>query len=327
MGMWGSKLVYQRLGYVADFCQICISARPFVVERIGTAKHVLELSIGQGQMVDHQRVCLHCGTAFRANPQQYTAIAKRLDTIEPLMRETFSNMAQAHAPRLHLEQQIASDLASIDPDTRGKLLLEPFVLLSPRVAKRFESAHYEVAHAYLRSEIIPLLGQTLARLRPTEAELQATLNQLVAMKELIGAKLTLADLMDDLNGRLAGSLAPVAAHPVLHFSSSGKRPYRHAATIFKVLAYLSLVGLAFGFLGAGLSYRDGEMDLGTGISVLLFVSAFPASLFALAFGLERQKKWARIVAIVYAVGLLFAFPIGTALGGYVIWALTAAWED
>ncbi len=330
MGMWGSKLVYRKLGYVADFCQICISARPFVLERIGMAKQLLNFSVGEGELVDYQRVCLHCSTALRANPQQYTSIAKQLDTIEPLMRQSFPHMAQAHAPRLQLEAQIAADPLAIDADTRGKLLLEPFVLLSPRVVKRFDNAHYEVAHAFLRSEVIPLLGQTLARLRPTEQELQATLNQLIEMKELIGAKITLADLMADLNARLAGTLAPVAGNPVKHLSSGSKAPYRHAATIFKVLGGLATALSLFILFGMVLQGRDGkdfEIAIGQTIAMLLFLAAVPGLQFAVAAGLERQKKWARITAIVLSIAFLFAFPIGTVIGIYVIWALTAAWED
>jgi hypothetical protein len=298
-----------------------------VLERIGAARHILNIGLGDGEMVDHQRVCLHCATALRADPQQYTVVAKHLDTIEPLMLETFPNLAQAHAARLELEQQVVSDLGAIDPDTRAKLLLEPFVLLSPKVVKRFETSHFEVAHAFVRREVIPLLGQTLARLRPTEDELQATLAQLVQMKDLIGAKLKLADLMEDLNDRYAGKLPEVAASPLKEYSSGGKPPYRHAATIFKVLAWLVAVVSAFIVLVMFLEYRAGRTPLGEMIGLTVFFTALPGGLFAVSAGLERQKNWARVSAIVCSIAFLFAFPIGTVIGAYVIWALTAAWED
>ncbi len=326
MSMWGTQLVYRKMGFVADFCQICISARPFVLERIGAAKHVLKISVGEGELVDYQRVCLHCSTAFRANPQQYAAVAKQIDTIEPLMLQTFPDLAQAHAPRLELEQQIIADPTRIDGDTRSKLLLEPFLLLSPKVVKRFESAHFDVAHAFLRREVIPLLGQTLARLRPTEAELQATLTQLVQMKDLIGAKLKLADLMADLEGRAAGKLPEVGAHPVKHYAS-GTPPYRIAAKIFKVLGWLSApAGILMAVMAIS-DYRDGETALDIVIIISIVFLALPASMFAVWFGLERKQHWARVWAIVLSVALLFAFPIGTAIGGYIIWSLTAGWED
>jgi hypothetical protein len=327
MSMWGSKLVYRKMGYVADFCQICISARPFVLERIGTAKHILNISVGEGEIVDYQRVCLHCGTAFRAEPSQYAAIAKNLDTIEPLMLETFPNLQQAHAPRLALEQQVREDLGAIDTDTRGKLLLEPFQLLSPRVVKRFAHAHFEIAHAYLRTEVIPMLGQTLARLRPTEEELQATLMQLVQMKDLIGAKVKLADLMADLNGRHAGKLPEVAAHPAKQYASGSRPPYRKAAMIFLVLGCLAGVISAILVLVAAFQFADGQTQQEGFIAMLVFIALLLGSLFAIHFGLERQKNWARIGAIVYSVAFLFAVPIGTAIGAYVIWALTLGWEE
>ena len=326
MSMWGTKLVYRKLGYVADFCQICISARPFVLERIGSAKHLLNISIGEGELVDYQRTCLHCSTAFRADPQQYAAVAKNLDTIEPLMLETFPQLAQAHAARLALEQQVLADLSSIDPDTRAKLLLEPFTLLSPRVVKRFDTAHFEIAHTYLRREIVPLLGQTLARLRPTELELQATLNQLVHMKDLIGAKIKLPDLMADLHGRLAGKLPEVGANPVKHFTSGSKPPYRHAAMIFKILGWVAAVVSVFTTFVIFGEMESGKQTVGAFIGMVFFLGATTGSLFAIHAGLERQKNWARIWAILYSITFLFGFPIGTAIGGYVIWCMTAAWE-
>lgn len=39
------------------------------------------------------------------------------------------------------------------------------------------------------------------------------------------------------------------------------------------------------------------------------------------YGLSAEKEWGKKFAIVPAVILLFKFPIGTALGGYMIYAL------
>lgn len=324
MSVWGTKLVYRNLGYVADFCQICISARPFVLERIGAAKHILNISAGKGELVDYQRTCLHCSTAFRADPQQYVAVARNIDTIEPLMLETFPSLSQAHGARLALEQQILATPAAIDADTRGKLLLEPFTLLSPRVVKRFDGTRYEIAHAFVRREIIPLLGQTLARLHPSEQELQATLTELVQNKDLIGAKIKLSDLMADLSGRYAGKLPEVSATAVTHYASSGKPPYRYAATIFRVLGWI-LVACGVISILVVMTEKDAN-DRHNIFALLIFLAVTAASQFALYAGLERQKNWARICAILCSVAFLFLFPIGTVIGGYIIWSLTAGWE-
>ncbi len=326
MAMWGTKLVYRKLGYVADFCQICISARPFVLERIGAAKHIVNISVGQGALVDHQRLCLHCGTAFRADPQQYAAVAKHLDTIEPLMLETFPSLALSHAARLALEQQVLTDPGAIAPATRAQLLLEPFTLLSPRVVKQFDSAHFEIAHGFMRREIVPLLGQTLVRLRPTQEELQATLTQLVAMKDLIGAKIKLPELMADLEGRAAGKLPEVGAAPVIQIGSGGKPPYRHAAMIFKIVGWMAAVASLFMAFVIFEQLQTGKTTLGEYAILLVLLGSVTGSLFAISAGLERQKNWARIWAILYSIAFLFAFPIGTVIGAYVIWCMTAGWE-
>jgi hypothetical protein len=43
-------------------------------------------------------------------------------------------------------------------------------------------------------------------------------------------------------------------------------------------------------------------------------------------GLLRGKNWARIPVAIVSVLLLFAFPIGTLLGGYALWAIVSAYS-
>jgi hypothetical protein len=38
-------------------------------------------------------------------------------------------------------------------------------------------------------------------------------------------------------------------------------------------------------------------------------------------GLLRHRRWARYLVSILAIPMLFEFPIGTALGGYSLWAL------
>jgi hypothetical protein len=41
----------------------------------------------------------------------------------------------------------------------------------------------------------------------------------------------------------------------------------------------------------------------------------------------RGQPWSRKVGIVWSILLLFGFPIGTALGAYVLYALIGHWDD
>ena len=57
--------------------------------------------------------------------------------------------------------------------------------------------------------------------------------------------------------------------------------------------------------------------IGYGLIVLLFL----APSFVGGLGLVRGQRWARGLIMVLSGILLFAFPIGTLLGGYGLWVL------
>jgi hypothetical protein len=55
------------------------------------------------------------------------------------------------------------------------------------------------------------------------------------------------------------------------------------------------------------------------IAVLIALLSLPSIIAGI--GLQRRRKWARILTIVLSVINLFNFPFGTALGGYSLWVL------
>lgn len=105
-------------------------------------------------------------------------------------------------------------------------------------------------------------------------------------------------------------------------------------THVKVTGWLWIIFGALGLLGAccgagtiaggGLISGDETAILATGITggvvgLLLLVSS-ALNLIA-GIGVLNYKQWGRIFALVLAVLNLLAFPIGTALGVYTLWAL------
>jgi hypothetical protein len=84
-----------------------------------------------------------------------------------------------------------------------------------------------------------------------------------------------------------------------------------AILLFALVPAMGATGDGFGFLGA---------VFGIGIG-FLFVAAGALLGLAAGLGLLRLKNWARILAIVLAIFSLLAFPIGTIIGGLIIWYL------
>ena len=94
--------------------------------------------------------------------------------------------------------------------------------------------------------------------------------------------------------------------------------------IFGVLGILGGFGLLFVMLGAGALAHDRQALLATGIigfviAGVLVVLSLPSLLAG--WGLTKRREWARILAIILGVIHLLAFPVGTAIGAYTLWAL------
>jgi hypothetical protein len=141
--VWGKKLVYRKIGYVADFCPICRAIKPFELKRVGSASHVYYVTAGEGQLVGYERTCKECDVSFRAEPTAYASVSKTLTPLDELRTQTFPNIDQALRDRLALEKRVQSDPMSLSPDERRALIRSPFLLLSPKVERRFASTHID----------------------------------------------------------------------------------------------------------------------------------------------------------------------------------------
>ena len=94
-----------------------------------------------------------------------------------------------------------------------------------------------------------------------------------------------------------------------------------------IIGALGLVGALCAFVGiAGGGLISGEQEAiiatsitATVIGSLVFLLSIPNIIAGI--GLLKFKAWARILAIILGILNLLAFPIGTALGIYTLWAL------
>ena len=104
-------------------------------------------------------------------------------------------------------------------------------------------------------------------------------------------------------------------------SSQAPQGVKISAYIFFGLGALMLLGVCgiIAFLGLGLA--SGEMEdqlVGLGVG-LCFTLLFTVLYGATGYGLLQMRSWARIAAIVLAILSLCSFPIGTILGGIVLY--------
>lgn len=129
--IWGSKRVESNKGWVADFCPLCRTLRPFQLKRVGMASHVYYVSFGEGKLLGYTAQCGECGLRFTAEPSRYAgAEKKRNNDLESLVGRTFPAWRAAYAGRLALEEQLRNAPTRLPPEQRKTLLMEPFALLN-----------------------------------------------------------------------------------------------------------------------------------------------------------------------------------------------------
>jgi hypothetical protein len=175
--IWGKKIVYRKLGHVADFCPICRAPKPFELKRVGSAGHVYYISAGEGELVGYERTCQECGTSFAAEPTTYAAIAKSSAPLADLVKQTYPNILQVLQERLALEEKVRHAPTLLTPEERNALIRSPFVLLSPRVEKRFSSTHIdkEVGLSLVGALLLLVLGPAISRVVAPDASDMAAL--------------------------------------------------------------------------------------------------------------------------------------------------------
>lgn len=137
--VWGKKLVYRKIGFVADFCPICRTVQAFLVKRVGLASHVYYLSAGEGELAGFERTCLACATTFITDPGKYKDIVKKSASLSDLRQQTFADIDVVLHDRLQLEDRIINAPLSLSAEERTALIRGPFLLLAPKVERRYAS--------------------------------------------------------------------------------------------------------------------------------------------------------------------------------------------
>lgn len=141
--VWGEKLVYRRFSYVADFCPNCRDIRIFELKRAGSASHVYYISAGEGELVGFERTCKECTTVVSTDPKKYATVSNKLLTLADLKNQTFPSVDAVLAEHLEMELRVQNDPLSFTPEERKTLIRSRFVLLSPKVERRFASTHLD----------------------------------------------------------------------------------------------------------------------------------------------------------------------------------------
>ena len=141
--IWGEKLVYQKQGYVADFCPQCRKIRSFELNRVGMAGHLYHVTLSEGRFQRYERTCLTCRAVELTELERYVVVAEKMTTLHSLTATTFPNIADVYEERLWLEESIRSTPALLPPEAKSALMLEPFLRVSPEAQRRIAASELD----------------------------------------------------------------------------------------------------------------------------------------------------------------------------------------
>ncbi len=129
------------------------------------------------------------------------------------------------------------------------------------------------------------------------------------------------------DGRTNPFVPPSA--PVTRKAGRGKLlPYQKAGRVIRLMGWLGVVGT----VGVGAAVLIPSLSAGGHIPiefaiVLGLLLATTASLFIIGAAVMRRATWGRYAGIVYGIISLPGVPIGTLVGGYLLWQLTIGWNE
>src|SRR5262249_49618480 len=124
---WGQKNVATKIGFVADYCEVCRGISIFRLDRIAAASHVYGIAVDEGRYLGHSQTCISCKIVFNSTPTRFYGVSDSSDSsIDDLIRQTHPDIRNEFSDRLALEEQIAKDPHGLHPDLRKKLLMEVF---------------------------------------------------------------------------------------------------------------------------------------------------------------------------------------------------------
>lgn len=147
--VWGTKLRYPALGYLADFCPFCRGLREFRVREIRKVSHLYYVSLGRGKLVGYRLDCTDCGAHLHRSDVHLAGVSReRSASIEDSVRSTNPSLPEHLADRLSLEQDIRRGLLPTDPELRAFLLHEPFEELSVELEQGCKDTRVDLPSAF-----------------------------------------------------------------------------------------------------------------------------------------------------------------------------------
>jgi hypothetical protein len=106
------------------------------------------------------------------------------------------------------------------------------------------------------------------------------------------------------------------------------KPYEQAGRILRFFAWFTIVMLSLAVIGVIIPVISTHKTAGLSGFLALFAVLFGIQILSLYAGkaVKEHKAWGRKAGIICGLLYLPGFPVGTLVGGYVLYALITGWE-
>lgn len=132
---WGKKVSRHGLGWVGDFCPICLSVECMRVVQLRTVGHLYGVPLGKGTPFARELTCRGCASTFGAAEIAYTKFAAHPGADGPsLAAETSPDVLEDIADRFEVEDRIVA--GTLSEDDRLHIIAEPMVALEYMTTQR-----------------------------------------------------------------------------------------------------------------------------------------------------------------------------------------------
>ncbi|MET0332909.1 MAG: hypothetical protein ABW190_01455 [Rhizobacter sp.] len=105
-------------------------------------------------------------------------------------------------------------------------------------------------------------------------------------------------------------------------------PHHKAARVIRLMGILGVVAV-IGIASAILlpAFSSGKAVPAVMLAVLCAAIVLAVGLFFVASAVKSYKAWGRYAGVAYALLMLINIPIGTLIGGYILWQLWFGWAE
>lgn len=142
--VWGRRWYQRKMGYVADFCEICRRPQSFRIDEDRLLGHFWYIPLGELHATRHQITCTECRTRQPVERIRYQEIARSNASAKELVPKTFPRLEHVEQDRIAIEFVVRDNPGTLTRQQREWLLKAPFVIVSRMVEQRFSTLQFDL---------------------------------------------------------------------------------------------------------------------------------------------------------------------------------------